>query len=530
MANKALFSTTRGHAVPAADAVNHAGGPAYRLSAEAALVQLAATGTFNGTFYADGAEQVDVMLDLCSKVDPEYVARVAVYAREHGRMKDTPAFLLAKLSSVNPGLFASAFPRVIDTGKMLRNFAQIVRSGATGRKSLGYRPKKAVQEWFAGRDADAIFKASVGNDPSLADVIRMVHPKPETAAKRALYGYLLGKEHQARYLPVSVKALLKFREDPDAPVPDVPHELLTSVELTDRHWVKIAQNARWQATRMNLNTFARHNVFGTSGMTKTIADRLRNREEIAKAKAFPYQLLAAYLNVSGDVPNACREALQDAMEIAIKNTPEIPGKTFLCPDVSGSMSDPVTGHRKGATSKVRCVDVAGLVCAAVLRKNPDAEVLPFEVNVVNLRLNPRDSVMSNAAKLAAVGGGGTNCSAPLADLNRRGARGDLVLYVSENESWADGNRYGRGTGMMNEWSAFKARNPKAKLVCVDLTPTDTVQANSRSDVLNVGGFSDAVFGVIASFVEGGNPADRWVDEVKRIDLAAKPEKKERKGR
>ena len=82
----------------------------------------------------------------------------------------------------------------------------------------------------------------------------------------------------------------------------------------------------------------------------------------------------------------------------------------------------VTGYRKGATTAVRCIDVAALVAAAVLRKNPRTEVLPFECDVVKVNLNSRDSVMTNAAKGASVGGGGTNCSAPLALLNRRKAK------------------------------------------------------------------------------------------------------------
>lgn len=133
--------------------------------------------------------------------------------------------------------------------------------------------------------------------------------------------------------------------------------------------------------------------------------------------------MVAYTMVDSTVPNEIREALQDAMEVAIHNVPICKGKIYVCPDVSGSMASPVTGYRKGATSAVRCIDVAALVAAAMVRKNPSAEVLPFENDVVVLSLNPRDSVMTNAAKLASIGGGGTNCSAPLALLNRRKAEG-----------------------------------------------------------------------------------------------------------
>jgi 60 kDa SS-A/Ro ribonucleoprotein len=77
-----------------------------------------------------------------------------------------------------------------------------------------------------------------------------------------------------------------------------------------------------------------------------------------------------------------------------------PGKVYVLPDILGSTHSAVTGFRAGSTSKVRFVDVAALVAATVLRKNPDAEVIPFESNVVKVRLNPRDSIMTNAKKLA----------------------------------------------------------------------------------------------------------------------------------
>ena len=203
--------------------------------------------------------------------------------------------------------------------------------------------------------------------------------------------------------------------------------------------------------------------------------------------------------------------------MAIANVPSVDGKVYVCPDVSGSMSSPVTGLRKGATTAVRCIDVAALVAAAVLRKNPRTEVVPFECDVVQMRLNPRDSVMTNASKLAAVGGGGTNCSAPLALLNRRKATGDLVIFISDYESWVDAGR-GRGTAMMSEWNAFKQRNPNARLACIDVQPYRTVQATERADILNVGGFSDEVFSVISEFAAGRLNADHWIGVIESVGL------------
>jgi len=181
------------------------------------------------------------------------------------------------------------------------------------------------------------------------------------------------------------------------------------------------------------------------------------------------------------------------------------------------MSSPVTGLRKGATSAVRCIDVAALVAASVLRKNQTATVLPFEQAVVSLDLNPRDTVMTNAQKLASVGGGGTNCSAPIELLNQRNAKADLVLFISDNESWVDQGR-GRGTALMAQWAGFKLRNPNARLVCIDVQPNRTTQAAERADILNIGGFSDQVFEVISTFAAGQLEAGHWIARIESIVL------------
>jgi 60 kDa SS-A/Ro ribonucleoprotein len=130
-------------------------------------------------------------------------------------------------------------------------------------------------------------------------------------------------------------------------------------------------------------------------------------------------------------------------------------------------------------------------------------------------LNPHDTVMTNAQKLAAIGGGGTNCSAPLARLNMQKAQADLVVFVSDNESWIDATRHG-ATATMREWEVFKQRNPNAKLVCIDVTPYGTTQAAERGDVLNIGGFSDEVFKIVAAFAAGQLHAGHWVGEIQSI--------------
>lgn len=517
MANKQIFRSLIGKLIPSTDAFNQEDAPAYGFEPKHRLAQYVSTGCLNGTFYATGDEQLAKLLDLCGKVEPHFIAQTAVYARERGFMKDTPALLCAVLATKDLSLLQRTFPRVMNNGRMVRNFVQIIRSGLVGRKSLGTAPKRLVREWLERQTPEALFRASVGQDPSLADIIKMVHPTPQSRAREALYGYLIGRPHDPDLLPQGVQAFEAFKRGNSAETPDVPFEMLTAMPLGSAQWIEIARRASWQMTRMNLNTFARHGVFEAAGLTDLISARLRDPEAIGKARVYPYQLLAAFMNADEKVPSPVRDALQDAMEQAIGNVPELSGKIYVCPDVSGSMSSAVTGFRKGATSSVRCIDVAALIAAAVVRKNPTAEVLPFETDVVSLRLNGRDSVMTNAARLASIGGGGTNCSAPLVLMNQCGAEADLVIFVSDNQSWVDAGP-GRGTEMMRQWEVFKQQNPSAKLVCIDLQPYETTQAAERTDILNIGGFSDQVFETIRLFATNRLQPNHWVGEIEAIEI------------
>lgn len=516
MANKTLFKTTRGRLAPNANTKNEAGGAAYTLTNEQALAQYAVTGCLNDTFYADAGMQLDTVLAMLDDVDPAFVAKVAVYARKRGYMKDMPAVLTAWLATYGGDHFSATFGDVIDNGKMLRNFVQIMRSGALGRKSLGSRPKRLVQDWLNSRTDEQLIAAMVGNNPSLADVIKMVHPKPNDKARDNLYAYIIGRAFDVELLPEELRVFEAYKKGNTSRVPKVPFQMLTALDLGQKGWIKIAKNAPWQMTRMNLNTFARHDVFKAKNMHSLIASRLADESLIRKARVFPYQVMSAYTMTADGVPEIVRDALHDAMQIALANVPKLKGQVYVFPDVSGSMQSPVTGYRQGATTAVRCVDVAALVAAAVMAKNHDAVALPFDTRVHKTRLSRRDSIMTNAQKLAALGGWGTDCALPLQHLNKTKATGDILIYVSDNESWAgmQPNAYRKGTGMMEEWLAFKARNPNAKLVCIDIQPYTTVQAVGN-DVLHVGGFSDAVFDVIAAFANGELGSNHWVDVINK---------------
>ena len=55
-------------------------------------------------------------------------------------------------------------------------------------------------------------------------------------------------------------------------------------------------------------------------------------------------------------------------------------------------------------------------------------------------------------------------------------------------------------------------------MCIDIQPYGTTQAQERADILNVGGFSDAVFDVVAGFANGKLGAEHWVGEIEQVVL------------
>lgn len=515
MANFSLFSRMRSAVLPSADALNDASGTAYRRDPRAALALYAGTGCLNSTFYSDAQAQLQQVLALSAQVETRFVARTAVYARQVAHMKDMPVLLLAKLSLRDPEAFALAFPKVVDNGRQLRTFVQIMRSGQVGRRSLGSLPKRLVRQWLQQASAETVVRAAIGNQPSLADIIRMVHPKPANTQREALYAWVVGRPYEPSLLPPVLQAYEAFKRAPLGMPPDLPFQYYSTLELDVAQWSMLARNASWQSLRMNLNTFARHGVFQDEAMVQVVAARLRDPAQVRRARVLPYQLMMAY-RAAGGLPLPILDALQDAMEIATASVPVLPGRVVVAVDVSGSMQVPVTGYRKGASTAVTCVDVAALIAACVLRGQPRAQVLPFDTEVRPIRLNPRDSVMTLARQLA-INGGGTSVSAPLRYLNAQRAQVDLLVLVSDNESWRDTRRDG-ATETMREWATLKQRCPQAQLVCIDLQPVASSQTVQREDVLHIGGFSDAVFDLLGQVAAAKDAGLGWVQRIQDTAL------------
>lgn len=522
--NKKLF---RSSSAPPADTKNTAGGIAYAMPPQEALAQMACTSFFGDTFYVSAEKQLEQVIEFAKQCDDEFVAQVARYARHAGYLKDAPAILLAYLyGKKSPALTPALFNDVIDNVKMLSNFAMAVRSSQFGRRTFGTSGSKLVERWLASRSLDYLWRQSIAKDPSLGDIIKLAHARPQVSAtdktedkaRAALYRMLVGKEltpEQTELLPQLVKDTLAFRGNQACPLPDVPFNMVDSLPLTTVHWQQLFERGGYMFTRMNLKTAQKQGVFKSERMVKMVADRLADREQVIKARQFPYQLLLAYQAAMADpeMPTQVRQALHLAMEAATASCPEIPGRIIVAVDCSGSMNTPATGSRGEATSTATFSDIAALFAACILRKNPNTRVMTFAADASYVAVDPMDTVMTTASKLAKAGGG-TDTSAPLRKLAYEQTKFDLFVLISDNEGWLDKSPHGYGAsgrpGSVAAWEQCKQHNPNARQVRINISPNATDQLPKREDTLRVGGFSDAVFAAIQHWSEKKD----WVASVR----------------
>lgn len=503
----------------AATSRNHAGGRAYDPGPEHGLAQMSMTCTLADSFYTSSEQQLNEVIKLADQCSPEFIGKLAVYSREVGQMKDLPAVLVAYLAGhYEREVLDQVFGRVIDNGRMVRNFFQIIRSGRMGRRGLGSQPKRLLRGWFASQGAEGVFRNSTGSNPSMADVIRMARPVPLTAEEKYLYQYLLGKGEASG----TAFALKKWSLGEGDMPRGLPFEFLAGAATSQAHWEDIAHNLSWNATLKNLNTFARHKV--SASAWKAIAARL---QQTPPKHVFPYSVMTAfkYTLANNDIPMYVKDAVQDALDNSLGNIPAIDGTVAVCVDTSGSMGSAVTGNRGSATGVTTCVEVASLIASAILRKNPSAKVIVFDTAAAVATLNPRDSVATNC-RLLNRNGGGTDVSSALRLLNQQGLAPDLTLMVSDNESWFErraqtyyGSAYRPGTTVaQQEWERIAGRNKSAKLVCLDIQANPTLQVQSSKRVLNLGGFSDAVFGLVNDFSKNLLDAATLVGKIKEVKL------------
>lgn len=482
-----MSRASRLFSIPAPTTKNRDGFAAYERPLEEQYLQTLLTNTVGNTFYADKEEllqEAGAIHDAMLTKDPAFAARAIVFARNEGFMRLQPIFGLAKLSGVDVGLFEAAFPKVVLIPPDLQDFLVILRG--MGRGEGGRAVKRAVSAFLNGiSEYWAVKYNGRGRGYSLGDAVRTAHPKPKDEKQEALFAYLVGGACDFLLLPqvAAFEGFKKASTDEERVrfirEGKLPHEVVTGVgKLSETVWKAILHEMPVFALLRHLNALDRAGVLDDE--REFVASRLTDRDALRKSKILPFRFLGAFEKVE---KGWVKDILREAVELTFENLPEIPGKTAVFLDVSGSM----------AGGYLRIGSVFGLALYKKTRGN--GLFWTFDTEVYDPRASLHDSILSQAERIGARGG--TDTGAPIRKLRHWGMKVDNIIVITDEQQ-------NTGSPFYRELVEYRRTvNGEVKAFVVDVAPYRSAMVPPEDrNTWYIYGWSDTVLSYIALSCRG----------------------------
>ena len=498
------------------DTRNHHSFPTFARTTREQVRNYLRTGTLSGTFYVGGKEMAQeqlLMLRRLADQDPAALCEEAVAARQDGFMRTLPVLATAVLSGV-PGKqpFQQAAAGVLQIPTDVAQFAELCLSGTVpGRTSLGGCALIPVRLFLEAISEYHALKYAA----KLVNLVRLAHPRPSDDVMRERLGWLSGRVGgKSVRLNRRIAAFEELKRTTDeARVIELirsaglPYECVVGVvsNPSPAIWAELLRVAPTMNLLRSLATFTRHGVFQERSNVHVAAEKLSREGALQQSRIFPHQVFTAWRTYSAlpEADGVIVAALSDMLDGSVAAIPAFKGRTCIAPDVSGSMQS----TRLSEKSETTAADVAGVFTAGILRRCTDARVLPFDTYIHPLALNPRDSVLSNARKVAEVGGGGTSLSAPITQLLRERDRVDTFIGITDNEEWV-------GKGFLQVWREYRRTvAPNATAILITPVPgKHCAVPESEPGVHFVHGWSDSVFRFAAEAAGASHPGQEESEE------------------
>ena len=469
---------------------NKAGGEAYKATPELELVTLLLNSFVSDGYYQKGGEHMKALTSVLSKVDPEFAAKAAVYARNEFGMRSITHVLageIAKFASGKPWakeFFSAIVRRPDDMTEIMAYYF-----GREGKKSaLPNALKKGFKKAFGKFDAYQLAKyRGDKNEVSLVDVVNLVRPKGTDKNAKALAELVAGTLKSENTFEAKLSAAgqgAKNEEEKAANKAEAWADLVMSG--------KIGQFALLRNLRNIIND-------ASIEVLDKACELLTTESRIRTSLILPFRYITALDEITvltGAKAKKVQRALNTAVDLSCANVPKFDGNTVVVIDLSGSMGSPVAG------GKTKMNKVAALFGAMMAKAN-DADVLSFGTHAVYLPVNVNDSVMGMANWIVSTneGGGfyggnsgkyavghGTNFQDIFKKLK---AKYDRVFLFSDME-----NNWGNSTGQdsLNKYrSKYAAQD--CKIYSFNLAAHGTMQFPEKN-VFALRGFSEKIFDVI----------------------------------
>lgn len=492
--------------------INHQGAKAYTLTPELELYSAVVTAGLSDTFYEKADTRLARIQDLMLKNDPEFVAKLAIYARTEMYMRSIPMVLaveLAKLNSGN-GLVAKTVNGVVQRADEITEilaYYQMAngRSGVKKLNKLSKQVQKGLSESFNRFDEYQFAKYNREADIKLRDALFIVHPKAKDEAQQAVFNRIAADALAVPYTwetELSALGQLKYESEK------------AKAAAFKAKWEELIDSNKlgYMALMRNLRNILEAKV--SAAHIRKVCAYLSDETAVAKSKQLPFRFLAAYREVkilSSEDVTMVLNALEDAVVASVKNLKGFDEETrvLIACDVSGSMQKPVS-----AKSKVLLFDI-GLMLGMLMQSKCKRVVTGMfgdRWKVINM---PNRGVLNNVQEYyrrEGEVGYATNGHLVIDDLLARNVVMDKVMLFTDCQMW---NTKADGSTFEKSWKAYKAIAPNARLYLFDLAGYGSTPVSvQKDDVCLIAGWSDKVFDVLQAIENGENA----VEKIKQVKL------------
>lgn len=501
---------------------NAAGGFVFAVSDWDRLDRFLILGSSEGTYYTKAPQltrENAKCVERCYAADPWRVVSTIIGVSESGRApKNDPAIFALAIGAAHSDertrrLALEAMPQVCRTGTHLFQFVTAVR--ALGR-GWGRSLKRAVANWYDHKPVNSLgyqaIKYRQRDVYTHKRLLQTSHPKcsDQDPMREALYQWICDKEVDPRRLPDQVaahvmamgstdkKEWVKLVKEHNLPWEALPTEANTHPEV----WQALLPKMGLTALIRNLGNMSRHGVIKPLSKWEKIAvERIRDADEIKKARVHPFALLQAnrvYGSGKGfrsenrwDVSSPVVEALEAAFYDSFNYVEPTGKRTLIGLDVSGSMGALFND------SPLRVCEAAAAMAMTTARTEPWHSIMGFAHTFRDLGIRATDSLKEVLKKTTDQNFGSTDCSLPMIYALQKGLEVDVFQVLTDSETWS---------GAIHPVQALqqyrKATGIPAKLVVVGMTATGfSIADPNDAGTLDVVGFDSSAPAIIAEFAK-----------------------------
>ena len=308
---------------------NRDGFPAYRMKLKEQLVSAVLTTMFGEPkFYGSTDSDIVKLATQCAATDPAFLCKLACYARSENNLRSVSHVLCCVIAREAHEYTRRTVRNIVvrpdDMTEILACYKQMY--GKPFPNALKRELAQVIQRF----DEYQLAKYKGSGAMKLRDVLRITHPVPKDAQTEALFKKVLDDTLETPYTwetELSAKGNTK----------EVWNELIASGKVG---YMALLRNLR--------------NIIKSGAEITPVLQILSDPERVRKSRQLPFRFYSAYLTLSDEniLSGNTHRALEKALEVSVENMEQIPGRTLIAIDVSGSM-----GSRISRRSEVRCCDI-----------------------------------------------------------------------------------------------------------------------------------------------------------------------------